>query len=57
MDIKLNELEKKTLMLLSLLLLLYAFNTWPFLFCIRIENFEEAYTGQTFSKFQTAEKR
>ena len=30
---------------------------WPFLFCIRIENFEGACTGQTFSKFQTAEKR
>ena len=33
------------------------FFMWPFLFCIRIENFEGACTGQTFSKFQTAEKR
>ena len=30
---------------------------WPFLFCIRIENFEGACTGQTFSKFKTVEKR
>ena len=29
---------------------------WPFLFCIRIENFEGAHTGQTFLKISSGRK-
>ena len=29
---------------------------WPFLFCIRIENFEGAHTGQTFLEISNGRK-
>ena len=31
-------------------------NIWPFLFCIRIENFEGAHTGQTFLEISNDRK-